>query len=301
MLFSWVVVVSVQKGWAVSTWILWRSKAQVCSFPCCWLGSYCFPLIKSVTYSQMSIESNMPLIRVPAIWGGGGLNVPPQATSGDAAQPWNLLKGNREVIPVNHGDGGRCESGLFSPPPHCRLVNSSWSFLDAFLFTQFVLKIIEWEPGGETWSCVNYSSFLLLCSTERTHRGVVWLKDLKGVLGLEMRRAWGAWFKVRDKTQGPPAKSSFLLKATSTFSDALPGEWAKGLSQPGPSTLGFPTTSHLMILATMNDHCSGPWVHCSLWNAHFWLHRSFAFSSWKSSKETGLPSAVSLSEMQFDR
>ena len=40
-------------------------------------------------------------------------------------------------------------------------------------------------------------------------------KDLKGVLGLEMSRAWGCKFKVSDKTKGASCRE--LLPARSCF------------------------------------------------------------------------------------
>ena len=65
------------------------------------------------------------------------------------------------------------------------------------------------EAKEEIWS------FLLLWSREKNQLvwpGVVWSRDLKDVL--ERGRAW---FKVSDKTKGPPAESTFLQRAFSCW------------------------------------------------------------------------------------
>ena len=67
--------------------------------------------------------------------------------------------------------------------------------LDAILFTQFVHKITEEEAKKEIWSSVNYL-FLIFTSlvygkNQHGKLSIVWSKDLKVVLWLEMSRRWG--------------------------------------------------------------------------------------------------------------
>ena len=104
-----------------------------------------------------------------------------------------------------------------SPSPiACRLVDSSWSFFRCYLIYMFCLRITEGEARKEIWSSVNHQLFistLIYGKSQQIRQGIAWSKDLKGVLGLEVSRAWGAWFKVSDKTKGPPAENSFLPKA----------------------------------------------------------------------------------------
>ena len=52
---------------------------------------------------------------------------------------------------------------------------------------------------------ITYSSFLrfdLWEKKQRISQGIVLSKELKGVVGPEMSRAWGWLFKVHDKTRG---------------------------------------------------------------------------------------------------
>ena len=71
---------------------------------------------------------------------------------------------------------------------------------------------------GERSACLrrNYSSFLLLWSTERTNRlsKVVCGQEIWEVCQDQRWLEHGAaWFQVSDKTKGSPAESSFLTKA----------------------------------------------------------------------------------------
>lgn len=73
---------------------------------------------------------------------------PPKTTSGDSAQPGKLLKGKKEVISVNHGDGDQRPH----PPPLYAGLSTSCDFsLDAILFTRFVHEITTGEAGEEIW------------------------------------------------------------------------------------------------------------------------------------------------------
>ena len=73
-------------------------------------------------------------------------------------------------------------------------------FLDAILFTQFVCKITEGGARKETWSSANYlffiSTYLIYGKNQQARQGIVWPKDLKSVLGPEISRVWGIWFKM---------------------------------------------------------------------------------------------------------
>ena len=127
--------------------------------------------------------------------------------------PWNFLNGRREVISVNQWDGGQ---SLRHPPLRAGLWTPRDLSLDAIWFTWFVYEITEGEARKEIWSSVNHQFFvsaLIYGKSQQIRQGIAWSKDLKGVLGLEVSRAWGAWFKVSDKTKGPPAENSFLPKA----------------------------------------------------------------------------------------
>ena len=107
-------------------------------------------------------------------------------------------------------------------PLHASLSTSCDLSLDAILFSQFFIGLLTGRLGKRlSHLLVTYSSFLLLWSKEETNRkqDTVWSKGLKGVLGPEMSRAWGAWFKVSysfaqvTKQTGLPAESFLLLKA----------------------------------------------------------------------------------------
>ena len=62
--------------------------------------------------------------------------------------------------------------------------------LDAILFTQFIHKFAEGETGEKVWLSVNYLFFISISLTQgknqRVRQGIVWTKDLKGVLGPEI-------------------------------------------------------------------------------------------------------------------
>ena len=85
-------------------------------------------------------------------------------------------------------------------PTAWSLVTLSDLFLDVILFTQFVCQITEGGGRKETWSSVNYlffiSTSLIYGKNQQARQGIVWSKDLKSVLGPEISRAWGTWFKM---------------------------------------------------------------------------------------------------------
>ena len=125
---------------------------------------------------------------------------PPKTTSEESAQPWKFLKGKREVITVDQGDGGQSHHY----PPQCAGLSAPCCLSsDAILFTQFVHKITAGEAGEEIWSSVKYlffnSTSLIYRKHQQDRQGIMCSKDLKGVLGLEISRAWGPWFNVSDK------------------------------------------------------------------------------------------------------
>ena len=80
--------------------------------------------------------------------------------------------------------------------------------LDAVLFTQFAGEINDAEAREEIWSSVNYlffiSTSLIYGKNQWIRQGIVWSKDLKGVLGPEMSRAWGApGVRLVTRQRGP--------------------------------------------------------------------------------------------------
>ena len=87
------------------------------------------------------------------------------------------------------GGQGYCHAplwaGLSTPWDLCR---------DILLFTQFV-RSPKRERGKRIWSSVNYLFFLssswIYGKNQQVRQSIVWLKDLKGVRGPEMRRVWG--------------------------------------------------------------------------------------------------------------
>ena len=122
----------------------------------------------------------------------------PKTNSEDSAWPWKFLKGKREVISATE-IGEQTHSRL---PLHAGLLTPRDLSFYAILFTQFVCEITEGEAGEEICLSVNY---LLFISTsliygknygKKVRQGIMWSKDLKGVLGLEMSRAWGCLFKT---------------------------------------------------------------------------------------------------------
>ena len=145
-------------------------------------------LLKNL-YSQKPGERKVAFNQNAGNLGRWWTQCPPKTISEDSAQPWKFLKGKREVISVNHWDGGSESS---PSPTACRLVDSSWS-LDAVLFTQFVREITEGAAREEIQSSVNYlffiSTSLIYGRSQEIRQDIVWLKDLKGVLWPEMSRA----------------------------------------------------------------------------------------------------------------
>ena len=77
------------------------------------------------------------------------------------------------------------------------------AFLQMLSCSQFVHKITAGEAGEEIWSSVKYlffsSTSLIYRKHQQDRQGIMCSKDLKGVLGLEISRAWGPWFNVSDK------------------------------------------------------------------------------------------------------
>ena len=100
-----------------------------------------------------------------------------------------VWKGRREVIPVNHWDGGQSHCH----PPLCAGLSTPRDLsLDAVSFTWFIHKTTEGEAGEEIWSSVHYyPSFLVLWSTERTDKLGKALCVQKIGKVPEMSRAWG--------------------------------------------------------------------------------------------------------------
>jgi len=91
------------------------------------------------------------------------------------------------VISVLHLDWGSL------PQSHCHPPTSRDFSLDAILFTQFVCEITEGKAGQEIWSPIRYLFFmssLIYRKDRQIRQGIVCSKDLKGVLGPEMSRAW---------------------------------------------------------------------------------------------------------------
>ena len=95
---------------------------------------------------------------------------------------WKLLKEIREAV------------SEWSPSPHC--VQSCQ--LPIFLcilscFTLFVHEITEGEARKAFWSSVSYlffiSTSLIYRKNQLIRQSIVWSKDLKDVLGVEMSRA----------------------------------------------------------------------------------------------------------------
>lgn len=93
--------------------------------------------------------------------------------------------------------------------------------LDSVLFTQLVWEITEGEAWEKIWPLlVTYASFLLLWSKEfnlQVRQGIVWSKDLKGVLGLEHG---GCWFKSKVQYSfGEGTRTKDLLQRAAACSE----------------------------------------------------------------------------------
>lgn len=130
----------------------------------------------------MLVESKVAFNQNAGIWGMVD-SVFPIIISEDSIRPWRFIKGNRQVIPANHWDGGQSPSS----PTVCYLVHTR------------LLKGKLQKTFGHLLN--TYSSVLLLWSTERTNKigKVLCAPKIWKVLGLEMSRAWGPWFNVIDK------------------------------------------------------------------------------------------------------
>lgn len=155
------------------------------------------------------------LIRMLAIWGGGGLGSPQNPISEDCAWPWKLLKGK----------GKPCQliierRGQSCCHPYC--VKSCWFviFFSCYLVHTFcswrLLKEKLGKRSGHLW--ITYSSLLLPWSMERTEKlaeGLHVPKIWKVCQGQRSVGHRGAWFKVSDKTRGSPVESFFLQRTLS--------------------------------------------------------------------------------------
>ena len=77
----------------------------------------------------------------------------------------------------------------------CRLADFFDSPSDAILFTQFIHQITEAEAREEIRLAVYYlfftSTSLIYGKNKQVRRSSMWSKDVKGVPGMEMRRALG--------------------------------------------------------------------------------------------------------------
>lgn len=101
-----------------------------------------------------------------------------------------FFKGKAELISVNHW-GKR--SGSLSFSIVCRFADSLWSFLGCYLVRAVCLQDYWGESWGKDlviyWLLTLYSYFFNLM---KQYVGqVLWSKDLKGVLGLEVSGTWG--------------------------------------------------------------------------------------------------------------
>ena len=85
-------------------------------------------------------------------------------------------------------------------PLYAGSVNSCDILLGAILFIQLGHEITAWETREKIWSYLFFNSTSLIYRKHQQDRqGIMCSKDLKGVLGLEISRAWGPWFNVSDK------------------------------------------------------------------------------------------------------
>lgn len=101
------------------------------------------------------------------------------------------------VISVHHWvrASGHCHplqcAGSWTPLDFPQMLSCSHS-----LFT----RLLKWKlEKGSGHLLITYSSLLPLWSMKKNwqgRQGIVWLKYLKAVLGSEMSRDWGDWFKV---------------------------------------------------------------------------------------------------------
>ena len=130
-------------------------------------------------------------------------SVSPKTISVKSALPWKLWKGKREVISII----GLGEVRVMVTPTVCGPVDFLWVFSRSYPVHIICSWIIE---GVTLWSSVNYLFFI---STSLIHRknlpvrpGVVWLKDLKGVLGLAQVEDGGAGLKLDYSIQYSFAK-----------------------------------------------------------------------------------------------
>lgn len=136
----------------------------------------------------------MLLIKIPAIWEDSGLNVPSNYPE-DSAQPWKFYreKGKWSQLIVEMGGS---ESHHISLRAGLSLVNSSCSS-GCCLCTQFGHAVClqgYWRGGWGKDLVICYLFFIstsVIYGKNQVRHGIVWLKDFKGVQGMEMSRVWG--------------------------------------------------------------------------------------------------------------
>ena len=73
-------------------------------------------------------------------------------------------------------------------------------------YSQFghkVCEITEGEAREEIWLSVSYwffiSTSLIYRKNQQVRQNIMWLNDLKSVLGLDVSKEWGTWFKFKTK------------------------------------------------------------------------------------------------------
>ena len=134
------------------------------------------------------------------VWGEMVNSVSPTTTSQDSAWPWKVLRRKGDGTSANHWDGVR----VVAVPPCAGL---SRRLVAALLFSPFIHTVYLGDYWRGSWGRDLVICYLFFTSTsliygknQQVRQGFVWAKDLKGVLRLEMRRTWGAWFRISHKT-----------------------------------------------------------------------------------------------------
>ena len=129
------------------------------------------------------------------IWRDGGLSFPQKPPLKFLLNP-ETLKGKEEEILDIRWDRG---SQLSPSPTVCRLRAGLLIFFwllscSQDSVTQFVWEITEGNAMEEIWSSVSHLFFISILLVDGNNgeirQGILWLKGLKGDLGLEMSRAW---------------------------------------------------------------------------------------------------------------
>ena len=92
------------------------------------------------------------------------------------------------------------EVKVITIPLYAGSVNSCDIPLGTILFTQFGHEITGWETREKIWPSVNYLFFIsttvIYGKNWQVRQYIVWLKDLKGVLGAAMSKHGSAWLKL---------------------------------------------------------------------------------------------------------